>query len=98
LQEENTEKKSVQSVWLHFKLSPVHVLRTKVRMCVAFSTDILSLRETVARRAFISVEPNRTHKAIARRAFISVEPHIIHPTIARRAFTKNDNLKGTHLF
>jgi hypothetical protein len=51
-----------------FKLSPVHVLRTKAGRYVAFSTDIVSLRETVARRAFISVEPYIIHPTIARRA------------------------------
>jgi hypothetical protein len=38
-------------------------------MCVAFSTDIISLRETVARRAFISVEQCITCIAVAHRAF-----------------------------
>jgi hypothetical protein len=33
-----------------FKLSHVNVLRTKARMCVAFSTDIISRRESIARQ------------------------------------------------
>jgi hypothetical protein len=37
---------------VYFKMSLVYVLRTKAGMCVAFSTDIISLRETVARGAF----------------------------------------------
>jgi uncharacterized phage-associated protein len=42
----------------------------KADMDVTFSTDIISLRETVARRASIYVEPHITCKTIARRASI----------------------------
>jgi hypothetical protein len=48
-------------------------------MCITFSTDMISLRET----------------QLPGRASISVEPCITRKTVARRAFIKNDNLKGT---
>jgi hypothetical protein len=41
----------------------------KAGMGIALSTDIISLRETVARRASISVEQCITYIAVARRAF-----------------------------
>jgi hypothetical protein len=52
----------------HFKWSPVPILRTTAGRGVAFSIDIFSLRETIARSASISVEPHITYKMVARRA------------------------------
>jgi hypothetical protein len=58
---------------------PVNALRAKAGICVAFSTDIISLRETVARRAFISVAQCITRITVARRAFTRKRQFEMHP-------------------